>query len=64
LLAQALEVFGERASSCVVDRSLSDPTFQPLLDATVAAPYAEPDPSVSEAFTRRISAIVATCADA
>jgi hypothetical protein len=64
LLAQALEVFGERAASCVVDRSLRDPTFRPVLDATVAAPFAAPDAAVSEAFTRRISEIVGTCADA
>jgi hypothetical protein len=64
LLAQALEVFGERTASCVVDRSLADPTFRPLLDATVAAPFVSPDESVSTAFTRRITAIATSCADA
>ncbi|HEX5585690.1 MAG TPA: hypothetical protein VFZ17_00140 [Acidimicrobiia bacterium] len=64
LLAQALEVFGERTASCVVDRALSDPTFRPLLDASVATPYAAPDESVSDAFTRRITAIATSCADA
>jgi hypothetical protein len=57
-------VFGEGTASCVVDRSMSDPTFRPLLDAAVAAPYALPDESASEAFTRRISAIAQSCVDA
>ena len=40
LLAQGAEQVGVDSASCVVDQTLDDASFRPLLDATVADPSA------------------------
>ena len=52
---------GEKVATCVANRVVADPTFRPLLAASVADPDARPDESVLGPFQARVIAIAQEC---
>jgi hypothetical protein len=63
LLAQGAEQVGVDSASCVVDQTLDDASFRPLLDATVADPSAPLPDAVSGPFSRAVTAAFLECRD-
>ncbi len=52
---------GEKAATCVANGVVADPTFRPLIEASVADPDALPDQSVLGPFQSRAIAIAQQC---
>jgi hypothetical protein len=48
-------------ADCIANRTVRDPTFAPLLAATVADPNATPDPSQVAAVRQREAQITVDC---
>ena len=52
---------GEKAATCVANGVVADPTFRPLIEASVADPDAMPDQSDLAPFQARAIAIAQEC---